>query len=227
MIPANDMLAILERDTNLPGRGFIEKTSSVGLKPMNYMNNINFSLAITSYLQAMAEKTGSKNISDMSLIELSQFIKKHKTGASKIIMGSQPLYGLSNRPSALNNNDFLAKTLLTFQSASLAGINSTRRAVELWRSGKIDSVKASTMIAAGFVVPAMWMALVSTAWNGFKEWLTPDDEEKLKEMEENSNMLMDYALQVTQEMSAQFPIVSQIVWTSKNLIQRFYFCRRM
>jgi hypothetical protein len=213
MVAANDFLSVLEEGKLFAGRGMIEKVSHAGMKPMMAMNNFNFNAGIFSYLSTMAEKEGAKPLNEMTLNELDAFATKHKDGALRIIMGSQPLYGMANRPSALaGGQNYLAKALLTFKSASIANVNGARRAWRLYRDGKISFVNFSAMFSSAMLIPAMWMSLVKMLYDAFKEWLSPEDEASLRELEGNSNLLIRYAQKVTETMVGQVPLLGELLW---------------
>jgi hypothetical protein len=212
------MLAILESGQTFEGRTFFEKAKNIGMKPLKVGNNVNFSLLISSYLSMKAKQEG-KVLSKMSPMEFSTFIETHKDGANNIITGSQPMLGMANRPPVLMNPDnWLARTLLTFRSASIAGVNSSRRVIELKRQGKITNTQFATMYANAIVLPVAWCSLVTYLYGTvLYGWLSGDDEEELKKVEESKEGLLKYLDVLVQEGAGQVPLLGELLWYVKKV----------
>lgn len=212
---ANDLLSVMEYDKTFKGRGIIEKASKIGMEPLVKMNNLNYDMIAATYLSKQAKAQG-KDINQMSFIELSEFASQYTDKIRTILIGSQPQYGLANRiPALVDQTNWLSKTLFMFKAASLAGVNSARRVIELRSQGKIDNIKAATMFSNAFIWPSLWCAMITMAYRAAKEGLTDDDEEELKKVEEAQIKLLDVSMTVAQEMAGQFPLLGEMVYYVK------------
>jgi uncharacterized protein YifE (UPF0438 family) len=197
---------------------------------MRFLNDGNFNVVITTYLAWEAKKQG-KDLSKMSLSELSAFAEQHYDNAAKIIAISQPQYGAANRVGALaNKHSAIGSTFHLFKAASLANANGARRAWARYKNGDIDFKTAAFQINSSFVVPALWCATVSLVSKGaiyslIKSAMTPKEERKIleeaEEMETMATQLLGVAKQITADTLGQFPLLGEMIWAVERTVSAF------